>query len=69
MAENCSASLISMYMYIRARCARAHRLPDGPRAWFQARDIIGKMASNRGEESGACSVFCGPVLGKVQAFC
>ena len=35
----------------------------------QARDIIGKMASNCGEVSGASSVFCGPISGKVQAFC
>ena len=34
----------------------------------QARDIIGKMASNCGEVSGASSVFCGPISGKVQAF-
>jgi len=27
------------------------------------------MASNCGEESGAPSVFCGPILGKVQVFC
>ena len=32
--------------------------------WFQARDIIGKMASNCGEESGTPSVFCKPILGK-----
>ena len=38
------------------------------RAWFQARDIIEKMASNCGEEFGAPSVFCGPILGKVQMF-
>ena len=38
-------------------------------SWFQARDIIGKMASNCGEVSGASSVFCGPISGKVQALC
>ena len=38
-------------------------------AWFQARDIIGKMASNCGDVSGASSVLCGPISGKVQAFC
>ena len=41
----------------------------GARPDSQARDIIGKMASNCGEESGASSDFCGPILGKVQAFC
>ena len=48
--------------YIRARA------PTQIRTWFQARDIIGKMASNCGEESGAPIVF-GPILGKVQVFC
>ena len=41
----------------------------GARAWFQARDIIGKMASTRGEVPGASSVFCGAILGKVQTLC
>ena len=31
-------------------------------AWFQARDIIGKMASTCGEVSGASSVFCGAMF-------
>ena len=60
----------SMYMRVHAQTPRCGVHTDPQiQAWFQARDIIGKMASNNGEVSGASSVFCGPVLGKVQTFC
>ena len=50
---------------------RAHGLPAMRQmgAGGVARDIIGKMASSCGEVSGASSVFCGAILGKVQTLC
>ena len=68
----------SLIPCIVCTCGCMHRLPDvtcapTPRYAYMgvvlAHDIIGKMASNYGEVSGASSVFCRPVLGKVQMFC
>jgi len=80
-SEKCSVVTNPCIIYTLGlcTCGRAHSLPDvarartprcaRARAWFQARDIIGKMASTCGEVSGASSVFCRAILGKVQTFC
>ena len=67
-----TAVRLPIHMYMRAhtqtpRCGAPTN--SQIRVWFQACDLIGKMASNCGEESGASSVFCGPILGMVQMFC
>ena len=72
MTENCSAVTNTFYSTYMRACAQTPRCDASTDsqirsiwAWFQVRDIIGKMASNYGEVSGASSVFCRPVLGKV----
>ena len=55
-------------MIIRAIATSQNSQMRAGAALFQARDIIGKMASTCGEVSGVSSVFCGAILGKVQTF-
>ena len=60
---HCMRSLIPFYVHASARTDTQMWPARRFRAGFQARDIIEKMASNCGEESGAPSVICGTILG------